>query len=54
MKGKNYLIEFPADDMMERITVNGSELQSEHFTPKFTYPGKPATRGTGKRVSKKK
>ena len=54
MKGKDYLIEFPGDDIVERLTVSGSELQFEHFTPKSTYPGKTATRGTGKRVPKKK
>lgn len=54
LRGKDFLIEFPADDIVERLTASGGELQIEHFTPKSTYPGKPTTRGTGKRAPRKK
>jgi len=55
LRGKDYFMEFPDDNILERITMNGNELEIEHYTPRSTYPqGAPATRGSGKRVAHKK
>lgn len=53
IRGKDLIVEFPDDDIIERITTNGNELQIEHFSPKSSYPeGPPATRGVAKRGSR--
>jgi hypothetical protein len=55
MRGKVFIFEFPDDNILERITVSGNELQIDHYTPKSNYPqGAPATRGSGKRIVQKK
>ena len=56
LHGRDYIFDYPSPyDIIERVVIKGDELQVEHFTPKSTYPqGTPATRGSGRRVARKK
>jgi hypothetical protein len=54
-KGRDLIVEFPDDNITERMTPNGNDLQVDHFSPKSSFPqGPPATRGTAKRASSAK
>jgi hypothetical protein len=56
VRGRDFIFDYPSPyEIIERVVARGDELQVEHFTPKTTYPqGTPATRGSGKRVARKK